>query len=444
MSFTSLLPSPKNSKEDAQRKTLLEQRSKDSAVKVLTHQSDEQESETSVFDSVVASNLNFQDFVPMRQRNFNLELPKPSQEEIENCYHRTKQVFDSILSKSTQPATAISKSTRQVHNSAYDVEVSAAGSQARKLVRITEHAKDPLQPNVIKAKKVVTPAVEEPATPIFHKTDSAEINKKLSKEEKDMWKIPPAISSWKNPNGYTIGLEKRLAMDGRYSKEQMQAHEINNGFEKLSTALEIADRKARQELKLRAEAKKQIALDESREKEEKLRLLAQKAREERSRLRNKRNYQSIENGGPEIDSAVHRAAIRKSRKEELERDSRRSKMSTADRLRELAYSQGREISEKVILGAAKSTDTQEVHYDSRLFSRGANAQAKRNEEQLYDSPLFLQQGANYRANLSKLDRIVEDHVSAKSTQIQPIQFTAEGDSEPKRNDKKYGLEKKEA
>ena len=35
-----------------------------------------------------------------------------------------------------------------------------------------------------------------------------------AKDQAD-WKIPPCISNWKNPKGYTIPLDKRLAADGR-------------------------------------------------------------------------------------------------------------------------------------------------------------------------------------------------------------------------------------
>ena len=34
-------------------------------------------------------------------------------------------------------------------------------------------------------------------------------------KEQQEWKIPPCISNWKNPRGYTIPLDKRLAADGR-------------------------------------------------------------------------------------------------------------------------------------------------------------------------------------------------------------------------------------
>ena len=53
-----------------------------------------------------------------------------------------------------------------------------------------------------------------------------------AKEQAD-WKIPPSISNWKNPKGYTIPLDKRLAADGR----GLQEVQINDNFARLSEAL---------------------------------------------------------------------------------------------------------------------------------------------------------------------------------------------------------------
>lgn len=443
MPFTSLLPTPKHSPNVPHDNSDTALKSKELTVQALTHQKDEKEVGERVFSSALTNDLKFQDFVPIRQRNFDLQIPLPSQIEIDETYQRTKAIFDKILLKNTQPEAATVKSNYKALNNNHEILVHDSGGNSRRKLKVVEHAKDPLQPNAQRAKKVVAPPVDDPLTPIFHKTDSTEKTKKLSKEERDMWKIPPAISSWKNPNGYTVGIDKRLAMDGRYSKDQMRAHEINDGFVQLSTALENADRKARQELKLKAEAKRQIAEEENKEKEEKLRLLAQKAKEERSRHRNKRNHRAIEDRNDH--EAAHREAIRKSRKEDLERDIKKSKMSTADRLRELAYSQGREVSEKVILGAAKPTNSSEAYYDSRLFTKGAGTQVKRGEEQMYDSPLFSQLGSSYRPNLNKLDRNLEDEISLSAGQTKPIEFTAANDNtnpdQEKEKSKEYGLSK---
>lgn len=43
--------------------------------------------------------------------------------------------------------------------------------------------------------------------------------RKVTVEEQREWKIPPSISNWKNPKGYVIPLDKRLAADGRGLQE---------------------------------------------------------------------------------------------------------------------------------------------------------------------------------------------------------------------------------
>lgn len=45
-------------------------------------------------------------------------------------------------------------------------------------------------------------------------------------DERDAWKIPPCISNWKNPKGYIISLDKRLATDGR----DLQENTISDSF----------------------------------------------------------------------------------------------------------------------------------------------------------------------------------------------------------------------
>jgi len=130
---------------------------------------------------------------------------------------------------------------------------------------------DPMEPPKFKHKKVPKGTTEPPA-PVMHSPP-----RKVSVEEQKNWVIPPCISNWKNAKGYTIPLDKRLAADGR----GLQEVQINDNFAKLSEALFIADRHAREEVRIRSEMQAKLAAKEKREKEEKLRMLAQKAREER-------------------------------------------------------------------------------------------------------------------------------------------------------------------
>ncbi|AET39849.1 mRNA splicing protein PRP45 Ecym_5059 [Eremothecium cymbalariae DBVPG len=343
-----------------------------------------------IFDSLqpeLSPVVSFSDFVPLRQRNFNMEIPLPTQQQIDDTNKRTKAFFQALLLKKSNPAGSKIKRNESSGNSGY-IEyrsknlLSANSESTPHLIKVVDHAADPLHLSNFKIRSVYAPPIDEPPAPILHKTDA-----NLSKEERQKWEIPAAVSSWKNPNGYTIGLDKRVALDARYSDSRMGAHDINEGFVRLSEALGEADRKARQELKLKAEARKQLAEQESKMKEEQLRMLAQRAKEEREKKRAERFSGNIIHD----EAARERAIKRDERRKEAEKDLNLSKLSVVDKLKALAHTQGRDISEKIILGAAKATEVSELQYDSQLLSRGANAAVKRSEDQLYDSPLFIQE-----------------------------------------------------
>lgn len=99
-------------------------------------------------------------------------------------------------------------------------------------------------------------------------------------EDQQAWKIPPCISNWKNARGFIIPLDKRLAADGR----GLQEVTINDKFAMLTESLYIAERKAVEDLNVRNELRKKIALREKEEREEALRDMANKARLERAGL----------------------------------------------------------------------------------------------------------------------------------------------------------------
>ncbi len=105
--------------------------------------------------------------------------------------------------------------------------------------------------------------------------------RKLTAKEQAEWKIPPCISNWKNPKGHTIPLDKRLAADGR----GLQTTHLNEKFAQLSESLYIADRKAREAVEMRAQIERKLAQRQKEKQEEELRLIAQRAREERAGIR---------------------------------------------------------------------------------------------------------------------------------------------------------------
>lgn len=218
-----------------------------------------------------------------------------------------------------------------------------------------------------------------------------------------MWKIPPPVSNWKNSKGFTVPLDKRLAADGR----GLQDVTINDKFAQLSEALYVADRHSREEVRQRALMQQRLAEKEKAQKEDNLRMLAQKAREERTGASRRRDSRSSrdsrsrsrsasysESGSDSDDSEIReREKARQERRREEERKLRQSRMGAEMRMKVMAREQGRDISEKIALGLAKPTQQAESMYDSRLFNQSSGFDSGINEDNPYDKPLFAAQDA---------------------------------------------------
>lgn len=131
---------------------------------------------------------------------------------------------------------------------------------------------DPMEPPKHLIKKVPR-GPGSPPVPILHSPP-----RKLTVEDKQAWKVPPCISNWKNARGYTIPLDKRLAADGR----GLQEVTINNKFATLSESLYVAERKASEDLRIRNQIRKKMAMREKEDREKDLRDMASRARMERA------------------------------------------------------------------------------------------------------------------------------------------------------------------
>merc|ERR1719219_749065 len=114
-----------------------------------------------------------------------------------------------------------------------------------------------------------------PPPPVLHSPA-----RKLTAQDQKDWKIPPCMSSWKNARGYTIPLDKRLVADGRRLLDQT----INDKFAAISEDLYLAERKAREEIRIRNDMIRQKRVREEEVREQQLRSLAAQAREQRAQL----------------------------------------------------------------------------------------------------------------------------------------------------------------
>lgn len=221
--------------------------------------------------------------------------------------------------------------------------------------------------------------------------------RKITVKEQQEWKIPPCISNWKNPKGYTIPLDKRLAADGR----GMQQVHVNENFSKLSESLYIVERKAREAVEMRAKMERERAQREKEEKEETLRKLAQKAREERAGIR---NYSDDE----EDDDYRERNQLRQDRNRERQRDRNIQRAAPEKRSR---LERERDISEEIALGLANPgrSKTNEVQFDQRLFNQSkglASGFGDDEEYSVYDKPWKAQN--NLGGSLYKFTKRTEE------------------------------------
>ncbi|KAK6339411.1 mRNA splicing protein [Orbilia javanica] len=359
----------------------------------------------------------FKDLIPLRQRADvgEISLERPSEEEVAEQTEKTRAALAKLVAGAVaaQKPKNIKGTNRPEPTFVRYTPANQMGETGKKndrIIKIVEKQQDPMEPPKFKHKKIPR-GPPSPPPPIMHSPP-----RKLTAADQEAWTIPPPISNWKNPKGYTVPLDKRLAADGR----GLQDVTINDKFAQFSEALFIADRHAREEVKLRATMQQKLAEKEKMAKEEQLRKLAQQAREEhrstvrgritdrssrspsgsersdsRSRSRTPRRRRSSSRGsGSDSDderAIKEREEMRRERRKEAERELRMKRMGTERRVQMLAREQNRDIGEKMALGlVSKPTQSAESMFDARLFnqSSGLGMGAEFNEDQHYDKPLF--------------------------------------------------------
>ena len=358
-------------------------------------------------------------------------LQKPSEEEIERQTRETQEAFNRILAKN-QSAGAINANPKSSM-----VKFTPQGSTEAKIVKIYEAQKDPFDPPKFSHKRAPKPP-PSPPPPVLHSPP-----RKVSAQEQKNWAIPPCISNWKNAKGYTIALDKRLAADGRGLRE----NQINEGFATFAESLYLAESHARDEVEKRAIIEKKLAEKERIEKEETLRALAAKAREEKLAIaneivrskhdesdrdrsrdrRDRRNYSddedskygSIKVHGANANLSVReREELRRQMAKEGEKEIRMSRMGQEQRAKFLERMESRDISEKIALGQAVPSSTGGVKssvesvFDQRLFDQSAGiGQGLADDESynVYDKPLFGGSAVHliYRPNITGDDALSE-------------------------------------
>ncbi|RKO99264.1 hypothetical protein CXG81DRAFT_20629 [Caulochytrium protostelioides] len=203
---------------------------------------------------------------------------RPSAAAVAETTARTRAALEKFTQEATARARPLHAQRASGHTgtdaSAFVRYTPADGAGVDRVVRLVAAPLDPMAPSRTKLKAPVRATATEAPAPVLHAPA-----RKISKEAMAAWRIPPSISRWKNPKGYTIALDKRLAADGRGDSD---APAVSNHFAELSDALQAADRQARQEVRARAELAARLAKKEQQDREDRLRELAQKAREQRA------------------------------------------------------------------------------------------------------------------------------------------------------------------
>ena len=199
---------------------------------------------------------------------------KPEESVIEHQLQSTQDAINKILA--AKGTVGQVRTAAALKDSATIVKYTPKGesSVGTRIVKVQEAPRDPFDPPKFSHKRAPKPP-PSPPPPVLHSPP-----RKVSAEEQRAWHIPPCVSNWKNAKGYTIPLDKRLAADGRGLREIG----ISEGFTSLSEALYLAEKHSREEVEKRALLERKLAEKEHQDQEERLRQLAEKAREEKEAL----------------------------------------------------------------------------------------------------------------------------------------------------------------
>ncbi|NXA10050.1 SNW1 protein, partial [Pelecanoides urinatrix] len=323
-------------------------------------------------DKVIYSK--YTDLVPKEVMNVDdPELQRPDEEAIREITEKTRAALEKSVSQkvaAAMPVRAADKlaPAQYIRYTPSQQGVAFNSGAKQRVIRMVEMQKDPMEPPRFKINKKIPRGPPSPPAPVMHSP-----SRKMTVKEQQEWKIPPCISNWKNAKGYTIPLDKRLAADGR----GLQTVHINENFAKLAEALYIADRKAREAVEMRAQVERKMAQKEKEKHEEKLREMAQKARERRAGIK---THVEKEDG-----EARERDEIRHDRRKERQHDRNLSR-AAPDKRSKLQRNENRDISEVIALGVPNPRPSNEIQYDQRLFNqtKGMDSGFAGGEDEIYN------------------------------------------------------------
>lgn len=385
-------------------------------------------------------------------------LQKPTEEDEQSITERTRAALEKIVQAKISVAHTSNAQSAFNQNKDENIDTQQAtfyrytpakGSSLTapesRIIQIVEAPVDPMQPAKFRHKKLPK-AGGSPPVPVMHSPP-----KKLSKEDYDNWKLPPAISNYKNPKGFTIPLHMRLAADGR----GLQQIQISEKFAKLSESMYVAEMNAKEEIEKRHQYEKYKVIKDNEAKEEMLRRLAQQAREQRTmtdsygkKRRSDDERSSSSEDESDKDDEQERISLRKKLREEAEEEyknrHKKKKNAFADR----------DVTEKVALGQAPKPSTFEADVDTRLLNYSATGMdsgfGDDDSYNVFDKPLLKGSSANQiyqprKANIQQFNPEMEDDhfVSEKEANSSKKKTTSERPSGPVQFERAQPAEEKQ-
>eukprot|EP00052_Salpingoeca_macrocollata_P028385 m.274583 g.274583 ORF g.274583 m.274583 type:complete len:517 (+) comp22857_c1_seq39:49-1599(+) len=342
----------------------------------------------------------YKDLVPVQITEDDPLRELPSETDVQEATDKTRQALEKIVggklvqTKTTYVEMADTKAQLIRYTPSLPGQSAAVSDQ--RIIRMVERQKDPMEPPKFDISKKIPRGPPSPPAPVMH----SPTRKVTSKEQHD-WRIPPCVSSWKNPKGFTIPLDKRLVADGR----GLQDVQINDRHAKFSQALYTVERKSRESIQLRDQLAKKAAAKEKEMQEEQFRTMAQRAREERAGIR-----------APQNDEVRERDEIREDRRREREKIHRLEHASHETRTRVLKDKE-RDISERIALGLPAANAGSQ--HDSRLYNQSMGLGSGFDDDEaytVYDKPLRSDKPQSiYRPTRHKDDFGDDDYERIKST-----------------------------
>lgn len=228
--------------------------------------------------NAAALQTSYEDTIPLKERYPNLKhhfprytLANCPDDSLAECLEQTREVINKLVAQ----ANGEEEKTEDV--TMMELTPDGLTEERGRTVEIRNYQEDPMLPPKFKLRKN-RHKNPSPPPPIL----KAAPTKQITKETKDYWKIPSAVSNWKNNQGFAISLGKRVSAASGGSIDSGAALNVAK-FGELSLALEDADKQAREEISIRNEQRKAAALKLQMEKKDQLEALVNRSRSDLKR-----------------------------------------------------------------------------------------------------------------------------------------------------------------